>query len=405
LATTLFVTRHHGAVDWLREQGVDADRVAEHLTAADIRQLRKGDIVIGALPVNIVAKINARGAGYRHLVMDLALADRGVELTAVTMKRCGARLETFQVKPVKAANNRRAGGLRSGFGALRRGAQFTGQEIWVGLLGAALLLITSWVADGLKGDDFPLWEHYLRPLEVEYLKLWLVLGLCAAWFVFALLLRASLRKLLPLRSVSRTDTGTPQAAMIALLSKQEKGRFGYAGGTWYYNDTSNMRRNFSPEEMLDPLLLPKEMSRWSVVALVRGIQKNQPVVNRLALLPSAASIETAPQVIELLQALFPDLHITLEQAVDFESIDDGYHRLVEVVRQLRYEGYSENDLVADFTGGQKPSSVAMVLMTLHNDVQCQYHCQGSGGAVGAVDEAHAAASVYKYNLVFRARQP
>lgn len=89
--TTYFVTRHRGARDWAEAQGIAA-RFVPHLEA---EQIASGDIVMGTLPIPLVAQICATGVRYFHLVLDLPPDWRGRELTAQDMARFGARLEEY----------------------------------------------------------------------------------------------------------------------------------------------------------------------------------------------------------------------------------------------------------------------------------------------------------------------
>lgn len=94
--TTYFITRHKGAVEWARAQGITATQIS-HLDPGMIRQ---GDTVLGTLPVNIAAEICARGARYFHLSLDVPEALRGEELTAAQMQACSAALEEYDVREV-----------------------------------------------------------------------------------------------------------------------------------------------------------------------------------------------------------------------------------------------------------------------------------------------------------------
>jgi|GEM_PF-1990949 len=91
---TWFVSRHPGAVEWARRQGVVVDRVVAHL---ELKQLRAGDHVLGTLPVHLVARVIERGADYWHLSLDLPQGMRGRELDADELEACGARLEKYCV--------------------------------------------------------------------------------------------------------------------------------------------------------------------------------------------------------------------------------------------------------------------------------------------------------------------
>ncbi len=92
--TTYFVTRHSGALDWARGEGVEAHSVA-HL---DPSGLTRGDIVMGTLPVNLAAEVCARGARYLHLSLDLPEHLRGKDLSADDMRSAGARLEEYVIR-------------------------------------------------------------------------------------------------------------------------------------------------------------------------------------------------------------------------------------------------------------------------------------------------------------------
>jgi CRISPR-associated protein Csx16 len=56
--STWFITRHPGAIAWAMRQGLAVDRQLPHL---DPEQIAPGDTVIGTLPVNLVARVCARG--------------------------------------------------------------------------------------------------------------------------------------------------------------------------------------------------------------------------------------------------------------------------------------------------------------------------------------------------------
>lgn len=90
-----FVTRHPGAIDWLKSQGLSCDHCVEHL---DMAAIRTGDIIIGLLPAHLAADICDRGAIYLHLSLDLKREQRGRELTAEEMSKAGARLEQLVVR-------------------------------------------------------------------------------------------------------------------------------------------------------------------------------------------------------------------------------------------------------------------------------------------------------------------
>ena len=93
--TTFFVSRHPGALSWIRQHDIAFDCHVPHL---DMDKIQPGDTVIGSLPVNLAAEICARGAVYKHLSIKLAAADRGRELSAAEMDSCEATLEDYDVE-------------------------------------------------------------------------------------------------------------------------------------------------------------------------------------------------------------------------------------------------------------------------------------------------------------------
>jgi CRISPR-associated protein Csx16 len=94
--TTYLVSRHQGAVQWVRAQGWAVDEVVPHL---DPDIVGEGDRVIGTLPVHLAAAVCARGGRYYHLELDLPPDKRGAELTPGDMNACGARVREYRVLP------------------------------------------------------------------------------------------------------------------------------------------------------------------------------------------------------------------------------------------------------------------------------------------------------------------
>ncbi|MHB1666008.1 CRISPR-associated protein Csx16 [Thiomonas sp.] len=98
--TKYFISRHHGAVEWAAQQGIEDAVLAPHFDPAVVQG---GDQVIGTLPIHLAYEVCRRGGAYLHLVMELPADARGKELTAEDMTRYGARLLPFTVgSPVSA---------------------------------------------------------------------------------------------------------------------------------------------------------------------------------------------------------------------------------------------------------------------------------------------------------------
>ena len=97
--TTWFVSRHPGALEWMRREGIAFDAHVPHL---DVGCVAEGDVVIGTLPIHLAARVCARGGRYLHLSLELPPDWRGRELSAADLRRFGARLEEYRVIPIVA---------------------------------------------------------------------------------------------------------------------------------------------------------------------------------------------------------------------------------------------------------------------------------------------------------------
>lgn len=97
-----FVTRHAGAREWAQRRGIDANTVI-HLDPAVIQP---GDVVLGSLPIQLVAEVNRRGGRYLHLELDLPVHARGRDLSADDMDAFGAKLVEYEAKKVARGKHR-----------------------------------------------------------------------------------------------------------------------------------------------------------------------------------------------------------------------------------------------------------------------------------------------------------
>ncbi len=93
--TTYMISRHPGALEWLRSQGIEPDHSLSHL---ENQVLQPGDLVIGTLPLHLACRVCEQGAEYWHLSLDIPAEWRGIELSPEQMQACQARLERFVVK-------------------------------------------------------------------------------------------------------------------------------------------------------------------------------------------------------------------------------------------------------------------------------------------------------------------
>lgn len=92
----LVVTRHAAAQNIITKMFPDYQiEVREHYKAGDETGF---EMVVGILPINLVADLNAKGVRFQMLTMNIPAELRGVELTEEQMAACGVKLEEFEVK-------------------------------------------------------------------------------------------------------------------------------------------------------------------------------------------------------------------------------------------------------------------------------------------------------------------
>lgn len=96
--TVWFVSRHVGAVEWMKAVGRKVDFFVPHL---DIDEVQEGDVVIGTLPIYLAAEVCGKGAEFYFLQLPQKMHLRGSEYTAEEMVRMGACLHRFSVSVVK----------------------------------------------------------------------------------------------------------------------------------------------------------------------------------------------------------------------------------------------------------------------------------------------------------------
>ena len=92
---TYVVSRHPGALEWLKCHGHDVSGALFHL---DEIRLAPGDMVIGTLPVHMTAEVIRQGARYLHICMQLPASARGKELSLSEMKAYNAELREYHVE-------------------------------------------------------------------------------------------------------------------------------------------------------------------------------------------------------------------------------------------------------------------------------------------------------------------
>jgi len=100
--TLWFVSRHPGAIEWVKRRALAIDRFAAHL---DLAEVRPGDQVFGTLPVEMAAEVCRLGARFFYLRLSVSAGQRGVDLTADDLEALQADFQEYQVIKVGGQND------------------------------------------------------------------------------------------------------------------------------------------------------------------------------------------------------------------------------------------------------------------------------------------------------------
>ena len=99
--TTFFVTRHSAVIDWAEQEGFLSN--AHIVSQLDIDHVQAGDVVIGALPIQMAVQVCERGAQYRHIHLDTRSRLEGREITVAALRARNIRLENLSIQHAPAA--------------------------------------------------------------------------------------------------------------------------------------------------------------------------------------------------------------------------------------------------------------------------------------------------------------
>lgn len=93
--TTLFVSRHQGAIEWIKQQSIQVDVFVEHL---NVEEIQADDVVIGTLPIHLAAEVCQKGAKFYFLSVNVAREQRGTELTYEQLEKQACSLQQFYIE-------------------------------------------------------------------------------------------------------------------------------------------------------------------------------------------------------------------------------------------------------------------------------------------------------------------
>ena len=93
--TTWFISRHPGAIKWVKLQNIQIDRFESHL---DTSLVQAGDVVIGTLPLHLAAEVCQKGVKFYLRSMNVTPEQRGTELTCKQLTEQQCSIQPFMVE-------------------------------------------------------------------------------------------------------------------------------------------------------------------------------------------------------------------------------------------------------------------------------------------------------------------
>lgn len=98
----VIITRHLGCVEYCMEKlekelGKTTYIQLYELKNQQLDQIKKGDVIIGILPIHLIMEVIKRGAEYYHIIIpNRPRRWRNKELTKEEMERCGAYVQKIE---------------------------------------------------------------------------------------------------------------------------------------------------------------------------------------------------------------------------------------------------------------------------------------------------------------------
>ncbi len=187
-------------------------------------------------------------------------------------------------------------------------------------------------------------NHFWRKLSVGVLPFMLVI--CVGWVRWKLAQRKRVKLKIQASEI------TPHAGMIVFLSA--------------INNPNYIERLKQSDENI----LNEERCSWKPIQ--RGIDKHKQRLNTVWVICSPESGEQYKWFEAIFSKLYPHVSFIRQDVSSFENISTLTQTLEDVLAALPKD-MDESDVVIDITGGQKPASIAGMMVSLVNaNRQVQY---------------------------------
>jgi hypothetical protein len=243
------------------------------------------------------------------------------------------------------------------------------------LLAFFILLLQSWIADGIKGDQLFPWLPGGALGAGGAGFWWWMLAMALLSLACAGVLYKRRRTFLPVavQRIGQPGRVEPHAVLVLALS--------HTAWQWQPDRLTHARK---PETHTLPPALPAalavmaalgEHDKFSWEQLLRAIREHQPRLQRVLLVCSSGtggSAASFPACRKMITHYFPQLdaaRVEMHEA-SFEALDELlalYHRIIAE------EASRKREIMIDVTGGTKVLSVAAAMVTLeHPEIEFQY---------------------------------
>jgi CRISPR-associated protein Csx16 len=99
--TRWFISRHPGAIEWVKRRTFSIDRFVPHL---ELSEVRSGDEIFGTLPLELAAAVCRLGARFFAMSLSVPARQRGVDLTADDLEALKADFHEYRVIKMEGQN-------------------------------------------------------------------------------------------------------------------------------------------------------------------------------------------------------------------------------------------------------------------------------------------------------------
>jgi hypothetical protein len=242
---------------------------------------------------------------------------------------------------------------------------------WRALVPAfATVVLASWVADGIKGEAlFAEWH----PAAAEHRGA-VLLVVVLAFLGSALWLYRERGAFLGVRTLTQRDVDPHAAIVLPISPARIPVRF--EGGVPSVGDLQLPTHSIHAAiRALNELEVGGRPVQWPWQQMLRGLAPHARTLRAVCLIGSAGekgshlALEDARR---LIAAFLPRVRFLEAEVVDFEEVSQLTRCFAAVVRQLKEDGFREEEIVVDVTAGRKPTSIAGAVVTFNSHVTFQY---------------------------------